>query len=243
MHGRDFAGFHNHAVLRDHIRQFFAQTRHSLLEHRTAMTKHIAGKVPDNHLASAYTTGKWRTTVESKGHIVFDKPLSEHFWLCIKHPAAFTALLESLVTHFPCFAIVRNPLAVLASWHTVRLPVRKGRAPTAERLDRHLVHTLAQSEDRIDRQIRLLSWFYQQYRTHLPADRVLRYEDLIASGGAALGMIVPAAAGLRMTLESKNRNPLYRQKSIQTLRDRLLQSEGALWEFYTKEDVETIQAS
>lgn len=242
MQVRHFAGFDNHTAMCDEIQRFFTQTRRSLREHRTAVTKHIGGKVPDNHVAPRYTMGKLRTSVADKGDIVFEKPLSENFLLCIKHPAVFTALLESLSTHFPCFAIVRNPLAVLASWNTVQFPVRKGRAPAAERLDKGLVQTLTQCTDRIDRQIHLLSWFYHKYRTILPIERILRYEDIIASGGATLSSIVPEATSLRTKLENKNRNPLYRQKSLGILRERLLQSEGGMWEFYTQGDVEVLCA-
>ena len=60
------------------------------------------------------------------GEIAIDKPLSARFTLLIKHNALFAALLPRLTESFPCLALVRNPLSVLASWQTVDLPVHPG---------------------------------------------------------------------------------------------------------------------
>ena len=55
-------------------------------------------------------------------------------------------------------------------------------------------------------------------------------------------MLVPAAAERDEPLENKNLNPLYAGQGEKMLLygERLLASEGAYWEFYSKEDVEEI---
>ena len=60
------------------------------------------------------------------------KPLPTDFRLFIKHPAIFTALATRLLVRIPLYAVVRHPLAILASWNTVDMDARLGRWPVAE---------------------------------------------------------------------------------------------------------------
>src|SRR3990172_328098 len=222
----------------ERISSFFVRARRSLLENGVAPSKQVGGTVPDNHASDQLSSKGLRTGLMSQGCIIVDKSLDDDFHLVVKHPHTFTALLEDLSQRFPCYAIVRNPLSVLASWNSVSFPVRKGRAPGAERIDGSLSQQLDQITDRVDRQFRLLEWFYGRYRAILPSDRVLRYEDIIETGGAALRVITPAAGQLRETIQSKNKNPLYDEKRMAKLGERLLRTDGSFWEFYSKESVE-----
>jgi hypothetical protein len=174
------------------------------------------------------------------GMIAIEKELDAGFLLLIKHPAAFTALLKDLVRFFPCYAIIRNPLSVLASWSSVAMPVERGHAPAAEGLDAELRQALACLPDKRDRQLRLLSWFYEQYQRYLPANRILRYEDLVGTGGSSLQAITPYALALREPLESRNINPLYDAELLRSLGEKILATRGAYWSFYTKESVERL---
>ena len=81
---------------------------------------------------------------------VRDRHLTPGFDLVVKHNALFTALLPDLLSAFPVYGIVRNPLAVLASWNAVNLPVKQGRIP-AERSS-----PLHSSRSWIERQTALL---------------------------------------------------------------------------------------
>ena len=72
----------------------------------------------------------------------------------------------------------------------------------------------------------------------LPPENVIRYEDICESSGRALSVIVPAAAGLDEPLE--NKNPLYDREKVLTVGEALLRSEGAYWNFYSKEEVREI---
>src|SRR5690606_30832716 len=151
------------------------------------------------------------------------------FLLVMKHPAAYSALLPAAVNHFPCFALVRNPLAVLASWNANKIAVREGRAPAAERIDASLRARLQDITDRIDRQLYLLGWFCCQFGTDLRQDHVMRYEVLVATSGKALACVSPQAAFLDEPLAERNRNPVYDWARMGTVAERLLHSEGAYW--------------
>jgi hypothetical protein len=121
----------------------------------------------------------------------------------------FSGLLPLLKRRFPCYAIVRNPLAVLASWESYDRSTRAGRQPAAERYDVGLRHTLDSIEDRVERQLYLLSWYFERFVRELPEAHVIRYEDLVSSGGRALSVVTPSAESLNAPLSNWNVNPAY----------------------------------
>ena len=87
---------------------------------------------------------------------------------------------------------------------------------------------------------RKLQYTFERYEKFLPREHIIRYEDVCASGGRALEVIVPSAADLNVSLENKNANPLYDRERVLRVGERLLESEGAYWNFYTREDVQEI---
>src|SRR5438270_7346974 len=190
------------------IEKFCAESRKSLQEEGFAISKHVGGKVRDNS-AAADRAGK-RTRQTEHGRIEIDKPLSRDFTLAIKHPVAFAALLESLSKRFECFAIIRNPLATLASWNSLDwFPLKDGHSPIGEKLDVDLVRDLAAKSDPTERQIHILEWFYDRFGRFLPEHALIKYEALIASRGRELAKCFPAAAELDENLTSKNVNQVY----------------------------------
>jgi len=221
------------------VENFCAESRKSLHEEGFAVSKHVGGKVHDNS-AAVDRAGK-RTRQTEHGRIEIDKPLSKDFTLAIKHPAAFTALIETLSKHFECFAIIRNPLATLASWNSLDwFPLKDGHLPIGEKLDVDLARELAAKSDPIERQIHILEWFCDRFRRFLPERALIKYEDLIASHGRELAKFFPAAAELDEDLTSKNVNKYYDRALMADLGERLLRREGAIWNFYGKRAVENL---
>lgn len=237
---REFEQMPDRNTMRDAVDQFFAASRQSLLAARTVTTKQVTGKVPDTDTSATCQSDGRRGTQTTRDDIVVDKLLSPSFTLCVKHPSGFSALLDLLADRYPCYAIVRNPLSVLASWNSVSFPVSRGHAPAAERVDRQLQLDLAEIEDLHDRQLHLLSWFFSRYRDHLPDNHVIRYEDIVANGGTVLHTIVPAAATLREPLQSQNVNTLYNRDLMRALGHKLLQTDGAYWHYFSRESVEKL---
>ncbi len=233
----------NDAICRK-IAKFFKKSRASLLADGTAVSKSVDGAVPDNIIGSQYGEGGVRTKISNtKGVIHIGKPLTGDFHLCIKQVAIFVAILDSLVKHFSCFAVMRNPLGVLMSWNSIVLPYRKGRVKQAEILNQNLADALDRIEDTFDRQIFLLSWFYETINKYIAREAVIHYEDMIKSGGKALRPITPEAATLNESLESRNSSKLYDPELKKILGEKLLKSDGTYWEYYSKESVETLLKS
>jgi hypothetical protein len=235
-----FPKLHSHDAICKEINHFFEEMRFLIKTYKVAVSKQINGKVPDNPFSDKYSLSGLRLDKTSISKISVEKKLSRNFLLVIKHPAAFTAILESLVKQFLCYAIIRNPLSVLASWNSVATPFQNGHAPAAEALDLSLAQALHRIEDRIERQFHLLSWSFENYLRRLPDKFILRYEDIISSGGKALNIITPLANQLNESLENKNKNKLYNREIMRLIGEKLLNSDGAYWKFYSKESVELL---
>lgn len=246
--------------LADAVGAFFDATRRSLLERGTAVSKHAQGRVPDNPIGSGPGATplralgrRWSRRLRGlaplrrggvhKGVIRVGKPLSRDFLLCIKHPSLFTALLDELAQRHPCYAVVRNPLSILGSWNSIEYAVSGGHSRAAERLDPALASALRGCRDTVERQITLLDWYFQRYRERLPPEHVIRYEALVASKGAALRVFPGGGGEIAPELESRNLNKLYDRELMLSLGERLLDSPGAFWDFYSRGDVEALLAA
>jgi hypothetical protein len=224
----------------EEIRRFCEEQRTSLRLRGRAISKNVDGVVPDNPIGEGRSADGLRKRLVSKGEIVVDKPLSADFMLVIKHNSAFTAVLETLVIRFPVYGVIRNPLATLASWSSVEFSASSGYARAAERLDPDLKARLSAIDDDLDRQICLLDWFHGQFRRHLGDEAILRYESVVGTGGRVLSMVNPRAEGLREPMESRNTNKLYDVAVTFRIGERLLASDGAFWEWYSRESVESL---
>src|SRR3954466_16311999 len=210
-------------AIADVIERFCADTRKSLLENGVAVSKHVGGLIPDNVAADQVNRSGIRLRHTEHGPVRIDKPLSDKFALAIKHPVAFTALLGTLVDRFECVAIIRNPLSMLASWNSLAwLNVRNGHAPIGEKLDAQLQQELAAEPDVFERQIHILEWFYNRFRQYSSQNAVIKYEDLIKSGGRELAPFFPEADRLEESSVSKNVNKFYDRAWMQELSGKLV---------------------
>lgn len=212
------------------IADFADDARRSLLRDGTAPSKVQGGNVPDNPFAAPEPGGSQRRLLVEQARLVLDRPPAPGFTLVVKHNAAFTALLPRLAARWPVVALVRQPLAVLASWQTVPVPVSEGRVPAGERLDPALANALAGEPDRLRRQLIVLDWCFSRY-AQLPTEAVLRYEDMIATGGRALYRAA-GVVGPNQPLSPRNASPVYRQLDLETLADALRSCDGAWLPWY-----------
>ena len=221
-------------------KNFFYEQRQQILDTGQALSKSVAGEVPDNSMAGFDSATGKRVRVLDGKHIAIKKKLNENFCLIIKQPAFFTAILPDLVNsnYFNCFAVIRNPLSVLLSWNSVDMPVSKGRSPGAEGFSKDLKNQLDSIDDLYEKQIYLLDWFYQQYSKYLPNAHIIYYENTIQSSGRSLSMIHHDAIHLAENLSSKNNNSLYNSALKEKLFKKILEKpDAAFWRFYSKKDI------
>lgn len=222
---------HNPAAAVDDIQRFFAESRQSLLAEGECWSQHIGGHVPDNPFSSHTDAIGQRKHEAVRGWVRVDKPLQPGFNLVIKHNGAFTALLGELAQRMEVYGIIRNPVAVLGSWHSVSLPVADGRLPAGERLAPGLHAALEAEADVLERQLIILDWFFGQFHRYLAHERISRYETLIGSDGASLAALLGLAMP-RQELENRNSSKLYDATAAQRWADRLIARGGAWSHWY-----------
>lgn len=225
------------------ISAFYTEMRLRLRHDGKGVSKHRGGAVPDNPFDQSRTPGALRRDRTERGLIELGRQ-PEDFTLVIKHNALFSGLLPRLADHLPVLAIVRNPLAVLASWNTVDLPVGHGRLPAGERLDARLRARLDDTDDKIERQCVILDWFFSRFHEHLTPECVLRYEDVVATQGAVLRRAADLRGPPRDDLKTRNVSPVYSGSHIARLADGLRyarsvgQSSWSRW--YSDADIQSL---
>lgn len=223
----------------ERISAFAAVTRGQVLNEGRALSQQKDGAVPENPVASDAIQGGLRPMDVSLDFIdVRERGLNSNFTLIIKHNALFSALLPELSDAFPVYAIVRNPLAVLASWNLVDLPVNKGHIPAAEQFDPSLKHALGSLADVIDRQLYILEWFCARYCNYLQG-RWLRYEDFVVQPRSLVDTLglgeIESAIPKR---DSKNTG--YDLHLMERLYQRLISAGDAIWQIYSREQVDSL---
>ena len=222
------------------IEDFARRVREQILEKGTAPSIQRGGQLDDNMVASEFSESGLRVGQVGRGEIDVQKALSGRFLLLIKHNALFAALLPQLTRSFDCLAMVRNPLAVLASWQTVDLPVHDGRIPAGERFDAELHSALLAEPAALVRQVTVLNWFFARYLANLKHNSVIRYEDLVSSGGTALFQRMGRTAARSTPLENRNTSLLYRDTEPEVLLQALIRCGGAWSEFYDAAECERL---
>ena len=175
---------------------------------RRSGSRSLNGSLPVNPFGTKLSSSGLRRHLDAPGTVTVEKQLSPDFTLFGKHLASFAALIDVLVREFPVFAIVRNPLAALASWSTLDAPLRRGHIRPAEKLHPDLRQRRAAEAEPLSRQIILMDWFFERATSYLPPGAIITYEAIVATQGQALSAIVPGAAAAAEPLSSRNQNAL-----------------------------------
>ena len=215
------------------IDAFFATCRESALIRGRVPSRQRDGRVPDNFFVDTPQGRHWDAAV---AEIAVPHPLSAGFTLAIKHNGTFLALLPELARAHTVIGIMRNPLALLAAWQAIDLPIAAGRLPMAERLDSALAAQLADVGDTLARQLLVLDWCFRRLLDHVPGECILRHEDIIDSGGSVL----TAAAGLAsasLPLANRDADRRYRAADVIQLQARLRAQSGAWRTCYSDAEI------
>lgn len=223
------------------IAKFGFDSRKKVLDTGFVLTRHKQKVMLSNFMSNSSEI-KLRESIVDLGEVKIDKILNNDFTLIIKQNAFFTSILDELIFYFPSYSIIRNPLAVLASWSTVDLPIHRGHIPAGEKFDELLKETLNITETVLDRQIIILNWFFEKFDDYIPKDNIIKYEDIIDSNGnifSDLSYNGKLEVELDI-LENKNWNPLYKNVDIDRLYIKLLNSTGIFWKYYSYDEITSV---
>lgn len=222
------------------VDDFFFESRKKVLYESKVISGTINGEIATNTFESKKNTAL-RKAVIKNSELILDRTLSKDFTLILKHPAFFTAILKDLTNFFECYATIRNPLSILASWQTIDVPINRGHIPAAERFDQKLKQKLESTEDRLDRQLIILDWFFSRYEIYLPSKNIIYYEEIISTNGEVFSPLsFNGKREDRVKLENKNTNSQYADVDIELLYSKLIASNGSYWNFYKQKDIDII---
>ena len=220
----------------DLIDKFFSEQRQSVAENKTAISKTMNGKLVPNPLSDEkHPNSTKRVKLIDSRTLHIQKQVPENYIMTMKHNATFTAMLGQLVGRYDCLVLMRNPLAVLLSWQNVNMSVYNGRVPAAERLLPALTEKLDSIADRIDRQIAVLSWFFEQFK-QAPSSSIIRYEHLIATKAVQLPSMIGSSDTLSYDLTSRNLLETDAEKRL-FFADKLMRQGGHFLDFYSHDDI------
>ncbi len=229
------------------VAQYLADVRQAIMERGEKPERRLRGAGDNMFLPPTGGQRSWAGAEVAS--IPVGKPLRPGFTLALKHPNAFAALLPGLRRRFDCWAVVRNPLAVLASWHSLDHPIRQGHAPMAEALDPALAQRLAAVADARSRRLALLDWYFQRFLEVLGLERILLYEEIIAGNGACLAGLAPQARQLPKLLDAplENRNDTAPHggaaQALEDAQTLLADPNHACWRLYEKAEVAALLAA
>jgi hypothetical protein len=204
-----------------------------ILNHNKAVSTKLINGGLGNHYGSADSRGVRKRQVEL-GTIHVSKDLSPDFNLIVKHTLPFTAIIKELIEKFPTYVLLRNPLAILMSWNSIDAAYREGRIqPYAVALTGDLQERLLHS-DRLQRQVSLLEWHFEQYLLVDPSN-LIRYEDVLASKIEPIRNITGV---LPATQNSRRTDP----RSIERIFEIIMRqsNSSALFAFYDRRSIEKI---
>jgi hypothetical protein len=183
---------------------------------------------------------KRKTTIKGFKALEVNKNLDSDFTFVIKHPNAFSALLNELCASWRCFAVVRNPVSVIASWSSLDHPLSEGRAPMAELFDDELRRKLDSTQNTLLRQVHLVNWYFERYHQFLSPSQIIFYESVVKTSGKCLSNVAPAAQLLSENISSMNNNKIY-DKAVMSKIAKVLESCGGFWaKFYTVSDINKV---
>lgn len=227
------------------LRAYFASTRNSISKTGRMPQHELAGS-DNNMFLSETVVGRKSAKTGRLISVDAHENLSSNFALGLKNLNVFALLLSELNVHFDCCALVRNPLATLASWHTLDHPVRDGQIVAAKRINIPLADRLADIGNSRDRRLALLAWYYERFTEVLKADRIFRYEDIISSNGRNLETMFPSASKLphlqTEPLQNHNESRLYgaATEAIGDAETLLEDQSHACWRIYAPSEVRAL---
>jgi len=147
---------------------------------------------------------------------------SENFTLCLKSNEQFTACLEALLTlaGVTIIAVIRNPVACILSWRSLKIPVSSGRLKAVERLAPEL-RKLKKIDDVLFRQVKIVDWFCAKFYNHRDKINIIAYEDFIQYPEVLRKFVNVPKDHVFAKHQSMNKRPEYNLQEEQRIRDYL----------------------
>ncbi len=112
----------------------------------------------------------------------FTRPgLTHDFMLAVKHNGPYLAILKPLLElgWFTAIAVVRHPVEVIHSWHSLKLPISRGEMPGATPYWPKLADIVAGTDDLLVKQVKIYDLMCRRIYNLRERIHVLPYETLV----------------------------------------------------------------
>ena len=86
----------------------------------------------------------------------------------------------------------------------------------------------------------MLDWFFERFEAHNSPDNIIRYEELVESGGVALFRRLGRPEVEPVVLESGNASSPYGRVNVDGLLEALLETRGVWTQLYRPRDLEEV---
>jgi len=232
---RDFHGLKGAQFL-NYIDQEFSEIRRLAITEKILFSGQVQGKI-EQHYSDTLQADGLRHHVYSDAYIPIEKELTTDFTLVIKHFIPFLLNVEYLMKSYRIYGLVRNPLTVLLSMHTLKT-MEEGYYVRHKEVMPNTVELIEKKCSKTGKLIQFLSFLFENCLPLLKAGQVIYYEDLISSKGKALHCITSAANLLDENLKNYHSSRYFDKATISEIGAHLLNSKGAFWEYYPKNSVE-----
>jgi hypothetical protein len=158
----------------------FADVRETLLAGGSVMAR----VRPDGEAVTNYfdETSDSRKRLEIQLAPMARPGLAPDFLLAMKHNAHYACVLPELarLEEFRVLSIIRDPVATLASWASIDLPVSKASMPAAEPFWPEIKSVRQATDDLLTAQARLLELIFARFHALRDRIAIVRLEDVIA---------------------------------------------------------------
>lgn len=158
---------------------------------------------------------------KEESSIIFPKEYADRPFI-VKANAQFTACLNELkrIDEYILICVVRNPVSTIMSWRSLNIPVSHGNMKVAEKYDQNFKSDI-KSRKLLDKQVKIVEWFFKQYHMNRNNIILVKYEDLIEQTNETLFCLIQKNIKNSKTLKSKNFSKYYNLKELEFITERV----------------------
>lgn len=192
--------------------------------------KNNTNNVPDNYFSRDKDVINKTREIKK---VQFHSKYSEYAFI-IKANALFTANMKELLAqdYWNIIPIVRDPLAVIMSWRSVKIASSSGRVKVVEKYSDDL-KAIGNQKPLLKRQVLLLDWYFEQFKIFKKSE-IIFYEDLIKNPQAQVFKYFDTVIANKLNLSSKNNNQFYDRSEKTKITQALGHYGKFLKEYYPK---------
>lgn len=222
----------------DRITTTFTTVRDAARDTGSVPSRAVNGRLPDDLFARTPGPDGTRPLIAQLGEVAVPFARGTDPDVVIAHPLHGLLAAQKLQDQMPVRALVRNPLAMIASMMSVEPKFRaEGLFPRVNEVYPQLAKSLRTLDDIDARRVTTVYHLFSQLAEAVPIQHVVRLEDLATTGGPALAGWLPGAETLPIPPPEPPRSCAKDCDTLITMGWALLDLPGPMWDYYRAQEV------